>query len=253
MLPEGRNEMKELLPRVGAIAVLLGTWHLLSQALQLAVLPGPAQAFRVFFQEMNGGLAGHFGVSTYRVLSAIAASLLAGVPLGLVLGREERLDRFFSPFIYLIYPIPKVVFLPLVMVLLGLGDLSKIFLITLVVFFQIFMTTRDAARGVNKEAIYSMQSLGAGRRQIYLHVIWPACLPKVLTALRIGSGTAIAVLFIAETWSSRAGLGYYLLNAWSSFLWDKVFAGIIAMGLLGFIIYITLDFLERKLCPWEYV
>lgn len=239
--------------RAGAILVLLGFWHLLALSLQLAVLPGPVEAFTVFFKEMEQGLGRHFLVSAYRVLTAIVVSFAIGVPLGLVLGREEKLDKFFSPFVYLIYPIPKVVFLPLVMVLLGLGDLSKIFLITLVVFFQIFMTTRDAARGVNKAAVYSMQSLGANRLQIYLHVIWPACLPKVLTALRIGSGTAIAILFIAETWSSRVGLGYYLLNAWSSFMWDKVFAGIIGMGLLGFIIYTALDYLEKKLCPWEYV
>jgi len=248
----GRS-LKNILPRAGAIIVLLVLWHLLSLALKLAILPEPVEAFGVFFAEMERGLGRHFLVSTYRVLAAIGISFIIGVPLGLVLGREEKLDKFFAPFVYLIYPVPKVVFLPLVMVLLGLGDLSKIFLITLVVFFQIFMTTRDASRGVNKAAIYSMQSLGATRPQIYLHVIWPACLPKVLTALRIGSGTAIAVLFIAETWSSRMGLGYYLLNAWSSFMWDKVFAGIIGMGLLGFIIYTALDILEKKLCPWEYV
>jgi len=244
---------KNILPRAGAVLVLLLLWHMLARALQLAILPGPLEAFSVFFAEMQKGLGHHFLISTYRVLAAILVSFAVGVPLGLLLGREEKLDRFFSPFVYLIYPIPKVVFLPLVMVLLGLGDLAKIFLITLVVVFQIFMTTRDAAKGVNKAVIYSMQSLGANRLQIYLHVVWPACLPKVLTALRIGSGTAIAILFIAETWSSRVGLGYYLLNAWSSFMWDKVFAGIIGMALLGFIIYTALDFLERKLCPWEYV
>ncbi len=242
-----------IITRAGAVFVLVFLWQALALILQLAILPGPVEAFRVFFAELEKGLGHHFLVSTYRVLTAILVSFAAGVPLGLLVGREKKLDNLLSPFVYLIYPIPKVVFLPLVMVLLGLGDLSKIFLITLVVFFQIFMTTRDAARGVNKDAVYSMQSLGASRLQIYLHVIWPACLPKVLTALRVGSGTAIAILFIAETWSSRVGLGYYLLNSWSSFMWDKVFAGIIAMGLLGFIIYTALDYLERKLCPWEYV
>lgn len=242
--------MKNVLTRAGAVLVLLFSWYLLALILRLPILPGPVAAFQVFLSEIGNDLGGHFLVSTYRVLVAIVISFIIGVPLGLLLGQEEKLDRFFSPFVYLIYPIPKVVFLPLVMVLFGLGDLSKIFLIILVVSFQVFITTRDAAKAVNKAAVYSIQSLGASRWQVYLHVIWPACLPKVLTALRIGSGTAIAVLFIAETWSSRAGLGYYLLNAWSSFMWDKVFAGIIGMGLLGFVIYIALDVLERRLCPW---
>lgn len=253
MINFSRESYKNIFSLAGPVAVLLILWQLLALYLQIAALPGPVEAFRIFFAEFKRELGIHFLISAYRVLTAIAVSFVVGVPLGLVLGREEKLDKFFSPFIYLIYPIPKVVFLPIVMVLFGLGDLSKIFLITLVVFFQIFMTTRDAAKGVNKAAIHSMQSLGASRWQIYLHVVWPASLPKVLTALRIGSGTAIAILFIAETWSSQAGLGYYLLNSWSSFMYGKMFAGIIGMGLLGFIIYSVLDFLERKLCPWMYV
>lgn len=253
-MPDMRDSIyKRLQPLAAAIVALLLGWHFLALVLNIPALPTPAAAFTIFCAEIKKDLGLHFLISAYRVLSAILFSFLLGVPLGLVLGREEALDRFFSPFVYLIYPIPKVVFLPVVMVIFGLGDLSKIFLISLVVFFQIFMTTRDAAKGISRDAVISMQSLGASRLQVYRHVVWPACLPKVLTALRIGSGTAIAVLFIAETWSSRAGLGFYLLNAWSGFMYGKMFAGIIAMGLLGFAIYTVLDWLEKKLCPWEYV
>lgn len=245
--------MKNAFSRVGAVVTLLALWQLLALVLRIPALPGPVEAFGVFFSEFKGELGYHFLVSTCRVLTAIAVSFAVGVPLGLVVGREERLDKFFSPLAYLIYPVPKVAFLPVVMVLFGLGEFARVFLIILVVFFQVFMTTRDAAKGVDKAAVLSVQSLGANRWQVYLHVIWPACLPGVLTALRIGSGTAIAVLFIAETWSSRSGLGYYLLDAWSSFMYGNMFAGIIGMGLLGFVIYGILDLLERKLCPWEHI
>ncbi|MGB9826400.1 MAG: ABC transporter permease, partial [Desulfofundulus sp.] len=123
--------------------------------------------------------------------------------------------------------------------------------ITLVVFFQILMATRDAARNVNKAMVLSVASLGAGRLDVYRHVIWPAVLPEVLTALRIGSGTAIAVLFFSESIASQEGLGYYLMDAWSRYAYDEMFAGIIAMGTLGYLLYLCLDWLEKTVCPWK--
>ena len=186
------------------------------------------------------------------MLASLVISLILAVPLGMLLGREEKVDRYLAPVIYLLYPIPKIVFLPVLMALLGLQDLSKIALITLVVFFQILVTTRDAARGISNEVVISVQSLGASRRDIYRHVVWPAVIPEVLTSLRIASGTAIAILFFAETVASQEGLGYYLLDAWSRSAYQDMFAGIIAMGLLGFIIYTGLDYLEHHACPWKH-
>jgi len=102
----------------------------------------------------------------------------------------------------------------------------------------------------------SVISLGAGELQIYRSVIYPACLPKILTSLRISLGTAIAVLFFSETIANRGGyggIGYYVMDAWARLAWDEMFAGIIAMGAMGFILYLILDWLEKRLCPWEFL
>lgn len=242
---------KNIFRQIVSIAALFAAWHLLAMLVANPALPTPGKAFFVFFREISAGLWGHFLISGWRVLASILLSLLAGVPLGLWLGREEKYDRFFAPMLYLIYPIPKIVFLPLVMVLFGLGNFSKIFLITLVVFFQILVTTRDAARNVSQAMILSVVSLGAKRRDIYRHVIWPAIIPDIFTALRIGSGTAIAVLFFAESIASSEGLGYYLMDAWSRYAYPEMFAGIIAMGVLGYALYLTIDILDRKICYWK--
>ncbi|RYD01857.1 hypothetical protein N752_28020 [Desulforamulus aquiferis] len=183
---------------------------------------------------------------------SLFVSLALAVPLGMFLGREGKFDRFISPLVYLIYPIPKIVFLPVLMALLGLKDLSKIALIVLVVFFQILVTTRDAARGINNEVIHSVISLGASKGDLYRHVVLPAVIPEVLTSLRIASGTAIAVLFFSETVASQEGLGYYLLDAWSRAAYPEMFAGIIAMGMMGYIIYKGIDLLEKRICQWKY-
>ncbi len=243
--------LSAFLIRLASILGVLLVWHLLAVLLRSAALPTPGEAMLAFGQQVPAELWKHFLISAWRVLASVFISLLLGAPLGLWLGAEEKLDRFFAPLIYLLYPLPKIVFLPVVMILLGLGDLSKIFLITLVVFFQILVTTRDAARNVSHAKILAVVSLGAGRLDIYRHVIWPAIIPEIFTALRIGSGTAIAVLFFAESFASSEGLGYYIMDAWTRSAYQEMFAGIIAMGLLGYLLYAGLDALDKKICPWK--
>lgn len=239
-----------------AVILLLALWEITSLALNKPYFPGPFESLQAFGREIAKGLWAHFLVSTSRVVVSLLAALAPAVALGMVLGRIEKFDRYAAPLIYLTYPVPKIIFLPLVITLLGLGELSKIFLISVIVFFQILVTTRDASRQVNKSMVDSMISLGAGELQIYRHVIYPACLPKILTALRISLGTAIAVLFFSETIANRGGIGgigYRLMEAWARLEWDVMFAGIIAMGIMGFALYLLLEWVEKKLCPWEFL
>ncbi|MCL5058350.1 MAG: ABC transporter permease subunit [Actinobacteria bacterium] len=239
-----------------AVIFLLALWEITSLLLNRPYFPGPYASLLVFAHEMGKDLWAHLLVSTARVVTSLAAALAPAVILGMVLGREQRLDRYASPLIYLTYPVPKIIFLPLVITLLGLGELSKIFLISVIVFFQILVTTRDASRQVSRGMVDSVLSLGAGELQIYRHVIYPACLPKILTALRISLGTAIAVLFFSETIANRGGIGgigYYMMEAWSRMEWDAMFAAIIAMGIMGFALYIFLEWLEKRVCPWEFL
>ncbi len=240
----------------GAVVFLLALWEVASLCLNKPYFPGPLESFLAFGREFAKGLWAHLLVSTARVVASLAAALVPAAVLGMILGRVERLDRYAAPLIYLTYPIPKIIFLPLVITLLGLGDISKIFLISVIVFFQILVTARDASRQVNRSMVDSVLSLGASEFQIYLHVIYPACLPKILTALRISLGTAIAVLFFSETIASRGGfggIGYHLMEAWARLEWDVMFAGIIAMGFMGFTLYLFLEWLERRFCPWEFM
>lgn len=235
---------------VGAIITLFIAWHALSVLLQIQALPSPISVFSDFFRLVPGSLSRDFAISFYRVVVSILLGVALALPAGLILGREERLDRFMAPLIFVLYPIPKIVFLPVLLLLLGLGDLSKIVLITVIVFFQILVTTRDAAREVPTQTILSMKSLGATRWQIYKHVVYPASLPKMFTALRIAAGTAVAVLFFAESFATQEGLGYFIMDAWSRFNYGDMFGGIVAMALMGIIIYELLDLAERRLCPW---
>lgn len=254
MTQRGRGFRKHFFGYLGAALFLLVLWLNAAGRLNTPMLPTPQAAIRATYRLLfEGSLGGHLWVSTYRVVLSTLISLLLGLPLGLIMGHEQRIDRFLAPLIYITYPIPKIVFLPLILLFLGLGDRSKIFLITFIVFFQILVTTRDAVRKVSPETISSLRSLGGNRAQIYRYVLLPASLPDVLTALRLSMGTAIAVLFFAESFATTKGLGYFIMDAWSRAAPDEMFAGIIMMALLGVSLFIVIDLLESILCRWQHV
>jgi NitT/TauT family transport system permease protein len=233
---------------------LLIAWQLLTWLLRADVLPGPWAVIRAFIRAVPRGLGWHFLVSTWRVSASIALAMVLAVPAGLVLGQSRALDRFFAPIVYILYPIPKIVLLPVILLLLGIGDASKVFIIWLVLFFQILVVVRDQAGAIRPELIYSVRSLGAGRRALFRFVYLPATVPAALTALRVSVGTAIAVLFFAESFATSSGLGYYIINeSWGRLAYPEMYAGVIAMSLLGLLLYFLIDRLERRLAPWMFV
>jgi NitT/TauT family transport system permease protein len=234
---------------VATVALLLG-WELLSLALGSPALPSPFGALPAF-AEFAPALWNNGLISAYRILVAMIVATALAVPIGLALGRSRRADAVGAPLLYLLNPIPKVVFLPVLLALLGLGDSSKMVLIGLIVFFQILVTSRDAAKAVPPGAVLSVRSLGAGRLDIARHVVLPAALPEIFTALRIGIGTAVAVLFFAESIAGQSGLGWFIIDAWGRIDFARMFAGIIAMALLGVLLYEGLEALEAWTTRWR--
>jgi NitT/TauT family transport system permease protein len=235
---------------LAGVIVLLASWQLLALLLHTPVFPPPWAAVKSFLAIFQSQIAVHLEVSLYRVTVSLVIATVLGVPLGLYLGKNKRADDLSAPLIYLTYPVPKVVFLPIFLILLGIGNVSKIVMISLIVFYQILVTTRDAARNLQQEYVTSVRSLRATELELYRHVYFPACLPAILTSLRLGLGTALAVLFLVETYATREGIGFFIMDSWSSLAYDKMFAGIIAMGLMGFVLYLLLDACEKIFCSW---
>jgi ABC-type nitrate/sulfonate/bicarbonate transport system permease component len=236
---------------LGALTTLV-VWELLSWAIGRPVFPPPHRVLAAFGGAILGDLGRHLLISAWRVTAAIVLAVVTAVPLGIGLGQISALNRLFAPLIYIVHPIPKIVFLPVLLVLLGSGDVSKILLIALILFFQILVVVRDAAAELRPELISSVYSLGAGRRALYRYVYFPAAIPAVLTALRVSVGTAVAVLFIAESFATTSGLGYYIIiEAWGALRYPEMFSGVLAMSLLGLGLYFGIDALDRRLCPWR--
>ncbi len=236
---------------VKAVVAILVAWQLLAMALRIPFIPTPIEVlvniYRIFFSK----LALHMLVSLGRIVAGLALSILIGVPIGLLMGWSVSWNKRLSPLVYLTYPVPKIALLPLVMLIFGLGELSKIFMILMIVVFQIIVSMRDAVSDIPKEAFYSMTSLGARRRETFCMVVFPASMPALLSSVRVSLGTALSVLFFTETFGTRYGLGYFIMDAWMRVNYADMFSGILILSALGLLLFGLVDMLERRLCRWR--
>ena len=233
------------------LAVLLAAWWLLSLCVPQGFVPDPLATATRFIQLLPTVLWAHALASLGRVGLALAAALFTAVPAGVALGRVRRLDWLFSPVAYALFPVPKIALLPVVMLLFGLGNLSKASVVFLVLFFQVLVSVRDGTREIPPQYILSLRSLGASRSQTLRFVIWPVLLPGLLSSLRVGTGTALAVLFFAETFGTTRGLGWFVMESWMRMSSVDMFAGILCLGLVGLGLFCAIDFAQRWLCRWQ--
>lgn len=250
-----------------AVLVLLALWHVASMILGAMLLPRPWEVLSAFGTALGTQeFLGHAWASTRRVLAALALAMATGYPLGLLLGRKPRLDAFVAPLIFLTYPLPKIVLLPVFMILFGLGDLSRILLVALTAGYQILVVARDSARNLDRKyfdafrvlkgGLHNPKRVNAARMrgwwQTLRHVLVPATLPDALTALKIAGGTAVAILFMAESFATRNGLGFLIMDAWGRGDQTEMFVGILGMSLLGYSIHEGCNILEKRLCRWKH-
>ena len=242
---------KNILFGMCGCAGVIAAWWVLSRAIPGGFIPDPGVVILRFFLLLPKSLWLHLLASLGRMAAALTVALAVAVPAGIAIGRIRVLDRIFSPVAYLLYPVPKIAFLPVIMLLLGLGNLSKAVVVFLVLFFQVLVAARDAARGVPPQYILSLRSLGATRGHTFRFVLWPALLPALLSSLRIGTGTALAVLFFAETFGTTRGLGWFVMESWMRMSYVDMFAGIVCLGLLGLSLFLAIDLLQRVLCRWQ--
>jgi NitT/TauT family transport system permease protein len=236
-----------------ALVLLLALWTGLAALLtEQRVVPYPRAVWEVLQEaDVQADLRHHALISLRRLLVGMGSATLLAYPIGVLLGQNAFLHSRLSGFINLLHVIPKVVFLPVIFVLLGIGDASKVFLVGAVVFFQMVVVVRDEALAIPSGWLEAVRALGAGRLAQFRLVYLPASLAAVLTGWRVSVATAVAVLFIAELNLTRTGLGYYISTSNNRFRYEEMYAGILTMSLLGLGLYALTDGLERFLLPWR--
>ena len=193
----------------------------------------------------------HIRHSLWRLFAGLSISIILGLVLGLLMAQSKIAGKILNPFIYFTYPIPKMTFLPVVMVMLGLGNNTIITMIVLIIVFQIIVNVRDGINSIPVENYHILRVLGANRWQLFKDVTFPAALSQILSSTRVALGTATAILFITETHGTRHGMGFYIMNASNRIDYVDMFSGIIVLSFVAFVLFLIIDALDAVFLKWQ--
>lgn len=242
----------KVLSKTYAVVSVLGIWLGLHYTLDAFIVPHPVNVM-VYFVEyvIDGVLLKHIFASLWRILLAMLGSVLIGGFLGIVTGSVPIVDRYLTPIVYLFYPVPRVAFLPVFLLLFGLGDESKVLLMIAVASFYVLIPVRDAIKEL--PATYGMiaQQFGFTRRMWIVEVILPAISPAFFTALKLTLGTSMATLFFAENYATQYGMGYFIMNSWFKSDYIGMYAGIVMLSLVGNLLFDGVSWVQRRVMKWD--
>ena len=245
-------------PRYGSrsgLALLLATlaiWQLAMRFEHPDFVMGPLEIARHFGEALRSGeLLPHIGASLARSVPGFVVGSLAGVVLGLLAGVSRSLDQLLSPVVFLTYPVPKIVFLPIVMLWVGIGDVSKIAVIALACFYPCFINAYYGARGTSTIMVWSGLSMGARRSQILRKVVVPSALPLVFAGLRVSLALSFILLFSTEMINARSVLGFLIRQSESSLRFDLMYVAIGAVAALGYAGDQLLLVIRRRVLAWQ--
>jgi ABC-type nitrate/sulfonate/bicarbonate transport system permease component len=254
-LPRGRA----LAWRLGAVLAFLALWSLLSGAVVVLTLfnpiflPGPWLVLgSVLDMAVRGQLWIHLAATLERVALGFGAGAALGVALGLAAGHLSPVRNVVEPIVELLRPIPPLAMLPMFIVWVGIGEVSKVGFITYATFFPIFLTTVTGVRQIDPVLLRAAQSLGARGVGLFTRVILPAALPDILTGLRLGVALAFFVIVISEFIGAEHGLGYLINDGRNFFLVPQMLGAAVVLGLLGYAGNGLVRLLERRLTRWQH-
>ena len=226
-------------------------WLIASVLIDTTVIPSPVVVYSHIDRILTSNILLHILISLRRIAVGLILSLVIGIPTGILMAYSKKANSILYPLIYFSYPIPKTALLPIAMLLLGMREGSKIAIIFLVIVFQVIVSVRDSVQNIDETMYQVIMSAGANKGQIIWHVTLPAILPQLLTSMRVSLGTAVSILFFVEGYGTRYGMGYFILDAWSRINYIDMYIGIIVISIIGFILFVSIDFISDKLCKWS--
>ena len=228
---------------------LICAWWLVAVVVDRRILPTPPVVFETLVSNRSVILS-HAWYSLVRLGGGIGLALLVSIPVGMLMGYYKFIDGLLSPAIYILAPTPKIAFLPLIMLFLGLGDNARIFLVFITIVFPVIVALRDAVKKIPEDVYTPLIAAKCSPIYIFYNVVFLGGLPAIFTALRLSLAVGISVLFISENFGTRMGLGYFIMDSWMTIRYPAMFAGILAMGILGLLLTAFVDFAQKIVCPW---
>ncbi|WP_237214100.1 ABC transporter permease [Falsiroseomonas oryziterrae] len=241
-------------------ALLLLFWHLAVKAGMTRLIPSPAEVAEYMVDFAVGGIWDdafsatlhlHLLASMQRVYGGFALAALVAVPMGLLIGRIPLIAQLFDPFLQLMRPIPVTAWLPLSMILFGLGPRSAFFLVFLGAFYPILLNTVFGVRSVEPRLFEAASMLGCRGNAQFFKVVLPAALPSIFTGLRLGLGLAWFVIVVGEMTGVPQGLGAVIMDGRTLSRTELVICGMIVIGIAGFVSDRLVVMLMNRLLRWS--
>ena len=219
-------------------------------------LPGPSKIATAFFEMLRDGYGGsplwkHVGMSVMRAFSGFLAAVALGVPFGILIGRHEVAGAMVAPIIGFLRPIPPIAFVTLFVFYFGIGEASKIGLIFMAAFWYVVLNCADGVRAVPEMLVRAGQNMGLSRSQLFFHVIIPAAMPAIMTALRAASSICWTLVVASELLGAQAGLGFIILDSAQYFNIPATFIGIVLIGIIGLAWELALSAAQRRMLHWQ--
>jgi NitT/TauT family transport system permease protein len=242
-----------LLIALASFALWLAAWWAVTAlgVVDPLFLPGPAAVLHRFVTWLqDGDLLRDAGISIFRVMAGFFASAIVALPLGLIIGAYRPARAFFEPLLEFARYLPAVAFVPVVLLWAGIGEASKIAVIWIGTFFQMVIMLSEDVAHVPMPLIEAARTLGANRREVVGGVLLRSAMPAMFDTLRVTLGWAWTYLVVAEMVAANSGLGYAILKAQRFLQTDRIFVGIIVIGLIGLGTDQVLRWLHRCLFPW---
>ena len=235
-------------------AAALVLWQLASNAglISQRYVPSPvAIAVAGWNLALSGELAVHIGASLRRLVLGFVLGAGPGVAIGMVMGLNRWVRAALDPLVAALYPIPKIAILPLLMLVFGIGDGSKVVVVAMSVFFLTVINTTVGVVQLDRIYFDVARNYGTPWHKLFLRVILPGALPTILAGLRISLGVSLIVLVGAEFVAARSGIGYLIWSSWQTLMIEQMFVGIIVITVLGVLSTFFIRECERFLIPWR--
>lgn len=249
-----RRRLAEISLTLLAPLVLLSVWEVLARsgAIDARFWPPPSSLWATAVDlTLDGSLLTNVRVSLGRILIGFALGAVPAVVLGLLMGLSWPVRVALMPIAAAIYAIPKIAIVPLILLIFGVGEAGKYVIVALSIFFLVLLNTMAGVLAIDRSFPDVARNFGARPAAMFLTVALPGALPSIFTGLRLGLGFALIVIVGTEFIAAREGIGRFIYESYQILAISKMFIGLIVTGLMGWLLTLAVDLVERLVIPWK--
>ncbi|WP_173917177.1 ABC transporter permease [Halobacillus sp. Marseille-Q1614] len=248
-----KGRLKQVLTISSPIFILM-LWEFLSRTglVDARFFPPPTDIIQTFLvMGTSGELFNHIGISLFRIFAGFLLGVIPAIALGLVMGLYSPMRHFFSPLIMALMPIPTLALLPIILILFGVGEVSKIVTIAGSVFFPVVINTVAGVINIDRIYLDVAKNYGANSKNFFFKIALPGSLPVMLEGIQMGQAIALLTIVAAEMMGATSGIGYLIWTSYKAFLLQEMYVGLVLISFFGYLFSLILRGFQKKLVPWR--